>query len=77
MPTPSAGASPLRRGGTPAGAMCSARAALDGLADNRPALYRLQLEPVLCLQRIRPDDPESTRGSRTIEHFPEHQPGVV
>src|SRR6266511_3865219 len=53
------------------------RPALDGVANNRPALDRLQLKPVLCLQPIRPDDPEGTRGTRTIELLPQHQPGVV
>src|SRR6266498_3108882 len=53
------------------------RPALDGVANNRRAFCKLQLEPVLGLQRIRPDDPEGTRGTRAIELFPEHQSGVV
>src|SRR6266567_7443471 len=53
------------------------RAALDRVAENRRAFGKLQLEPVLGLQLIRPDHPKRTRGTRAIELFPEHRPGVV
>src|SRR6266851_7922415 len=53
------------------------RAALDGVANNRRAFGKLQLEPVLELELIRPDHPERTGGARAIELFPEHRSGVV
>src|SRR5215471_14541268 len=62
---------------TPNRLILPGRAALDGVAKNRRALGRLQLEPVLALQPIRPDYPERTHGTRAVELFPEHQPSVV
>jgi len=53
------------------------RAAFERVAKNRPAFGKLQLEPVLELELIRPDHPERTRGTRAIELFPQHRPGVV
>src|SRR6516225_8638058 len=53
------------------------RVALDRVAQDGRALAQLQLEPVLTLQLIRPDHSERTRGTRAIELFPEHEPGVV
>src|SRR5215467_13287237 len=52
------------------------RVALDGVANNRRAVGHLQLKPVLALQLIRADDPERPLGTRAIELFPEHQPGI-
>src|SRR5260370_8543848 len=62
---------------TPDRLVLPGRAAFDGVADNRRASSRLQLEPVLAVQLIRPDHPERARGTRAVELFPEHQPGVV
>src|SRR6516164_2553620 len=53
------------------------RVALDRVAQDGRALGRLQLEPVLALQPLRPDHSECTRGTRAIELFPGHEPGVV
>src|SRR5215813_5621916 len=53
------------------------RASLDGMADNRRAFGRFQLEPVLALQLSRPDHAERARGAGAVELFPDHDPGVV
>src|SRR5215475_6034101 len=53
------------------------RAALDGVADNRRAFGRFQLEPVLAVQPSRPDHAERARGTGAVDLFPDHDPGVV
>src|SRR5579864_1068259 len=62
---------------TPDRLVLADRAALDRVADDGGAFCGLQLEPVLDPQLIRPDHSERARGTRAIELFPEHQPGVV
>jgi len=62
---------------TPDRLVLPGRAALERVANNCRVFARLQLEPVLAVQLIRPDHPERTRGTRAVELFPEHRPGVV
>jgi len=62
---------------TPDRLVLPGRAAFQRVVKNRRAFGELQLEPVLALQLIRPDHPERTHGTRAIELFPQHRPGVV
>src|SRR5262249_20838381 len=50
------------------------RASLDGMADNRRAFGRFQLEPVLALQLNRPDHPERARGAGAVGLLPNQYP---
>src|SRR5260370_12701773 len=62
---------------TPDRLVLPGRAADERVAKNRRVFGRLQLEPVLAVQLIRPDHPERARGTRAVELFPEHRPGVI
>src|SRR6266568_4727379 len=62
---------------TPDRLVLPGRAALKRVAQNGRAFGRPQLEPVLALQLIRPHHSGRTHGTRAIELFPKHQPGVV
>src|SRR6266702_1875816 len=62
---------------TPDRLVLPGRAALERVANNCRVFSRLQLEPVLAVQLIRPGHPERARGTRAVELFPEHRPGVV
>src|SRR5260370_41018209 len=62
---------------TPDRLVLPGRAALERMANNCRVFAKLQLEPVLAVQLIRPDHPERARGTRAVELFPEHRPGAI
>src|SRR5258708_29367796 len=62
---------------TPDRLVLPGRAALERMANNCRVFAKLQLEPVLAVQLIRPDHPERARGTGAVELFPEHRPGVI